>query len=431
MTGSEAFLLADWLIDPASRRASRGADRRRLSPKAMSVLMTLVAAQGNVVRRADLMDAVWPDVVVGEEVLTQVVAELRRALGDSCRASRLIETVHKSGYRLLADVRPVGKMGATLGGLAASDQEEANSVLDSLVDGRMDMPAQCGAIDLHAYAAYLEACRHFDCGGSTHTQTAVDGFSRIIASHPRYVPAYAGLAKALTFVDMYYTAPGEPLAKALAACETAIRLDPGAADLQAAHGLALAAAGDVERGYARFKSALNLRPNSFDTHYLLGRTSFAHGDHTLAAAMLEHAARLKPADFHSLVLAAKARRRLGDEARATADMVRAEQRIDVHLGAHPGDFRALCDKACCLVDLGNPQDAFALSERLLGHHDPMSYYLACFFSRAGEVRQAIETLEAAVDRGWSHGAMLARDPDLDPLRGEPRFRNIERVLAVN
>ena len=175
----------------------------------------------------------------------------------------------------------------------------------------------------------------------------------------------------------------------------------------------------------------HLKPDSFDTHYLLGRTSFAQGDYALAAAMLEHAARLKPADFHSLVLAAKARRRLGDEPGATADIVRADRRIDMHLGAHPGDFRALCDKACCLVDLGKPQDAIALSERLLGHHDPMSYYLVCFFSRAGEARQALDTLEAAVDRGWSHAALLARDPDIDPLRQEPRFRRIERSLAAN
>ncbi len=414
MTRSEAFLLAGWLIDPASRRVSRGAERQRLSPKAMSVLTTLVAAGGRVVRREDLMDAVWPDVTVGEEVLTHAVAELRRALGDKPRAPKLIETVHKSGYRLLADVRPPGDM-------AGWPQSDA----------RRDVASPSGAIDLNAYAAYLEACRHFDCGGTQHTLSAVDGFSRIIASHPDYVPAYAGLAKSLAFVDMYYPASDDPLAEALAACEAALRLDPSSPDLQAAYGLTLAAAGDVDAGYERFKTALHLRPDSFDTHYLLGRTSFAQGDYGLAAAMLEHAARLKPADFHSLVLAAKARRRLGDESRATADIVRADHRIDMHLGAHPGDFRALCDKACCLIDLGKPQDAFALSERLLGHHDPMSYYLVCFFSRAGEVRQALDTLEAAVDRGWSHAALLARDPDIDPLRREPRFRRIERTLAAH
>lgn len=377
------------------------------------------------------MDAVWPDVTVGEEVLTQAVAELRRALGDESRSSRLIETVHKSGYRLLGDVRPISSMDGSLDGPTLSDPAEAIYRLDALADARFDGPHREGAVDLHAYAAYLEACRHFDCGGTRHTLSAVDGFSQIIASCPGYVPAYAGLAKSLAFVDMYYDAPGDPLAKALATCETAMRLDPSSAELQAAHGLALAAAGDVAGGYARFKAALHLRPDSFDTHYLLGRTSFAHGDYALAAAMLEHAARLKPADFHSLVLAAKARRRLGDGASAAADIVRAERRIDMHLSAHPGDFRALCDKACCLVDLGRSQDALALSERLLGHHDPMSYYLVCFFSRAGEVTQAIDILEAAVDRGWSHGAMLARDPDLDPLRREPRFRKIERVLTAH
>ncbi len=51
--------------------------------------------------RRQLLDAVWPDVTVGEEVLTHAIAELRKALGDSKRQPRYIETVHKSGYRLL------------------------------------------------------------------------------------------------------------------------------------------------------------------------------------------------------------------------------------------------------------------------------------------------------------------------------------------
>lgn len=96
-----SFQVGDWLIDPATRRFSRGDEARRVSPKAALVLKILAEARGAVVPREHLLDQVWPEVTVGEEVLTQAIAELRRAFNDSARRPRYIETVPKAGYRLL------------------------------------------------------------------------------------------------------------------------------------------------------------------------------------------------------------------------------------------------------------------------------------------------------------------------------------------
>ena len=71
----------------------------------MGVLLALVEANGEVVRRDALLDRVWPDVVVGEESVTTAVSELRRAFGDRRGAGRLIDTVQKTGYRLTVPVR--------------------------------------------------------------------------------------------------------------------------------------------------------------------------------------------------------------------------------------------------------------------------------------------------------------------------------------
>ena len=102
------FTLGIWRVDPLGRRLTHTQDEARpsvrLSNKANGVLLTLVEAGGAVVTRGNLMDSVWPDVVVGEEVLTHAIAELRRALGDTPRSPSYIETVHKAGYRLLAPV---------------------------------------------------------------------------------------------------------------------------------------------------------------------------------------------------------------------------------------------------------------------------------------------------------------------------------------
>ena len=107
------FKLGDWLVDPATRQLSReteqGSDRVRLVPKAMAVLVALHEAGGQVLSREALMEAVWPEVTVGEEVLTRAIADLRKALGDSRQQPRYIQTVQKTGYRLLMDESAVAE----------------------------------------------------------------------------------------------------------------------------------------------------------------------------------------------------------------------------------------------------------------------------------------------------------------------------------
>jgi TolB-like protein/tetratricopeptide (TPR) repeat protein len=72
----------------------------------MAVLLELAAAGGGTVDRETLIRAVWPRGFVTDDVLTRCVGQLRKALGDSARAPRYLETVPKTGYRLLVPARP-------------------------------------------------------------------------------------------------------------------------------------------------------------------------------------------------------------------------------------------------------------------------------------------------------------------------------------
>ena len=54
-----------------------------------------------------MLEDLWPGVVVSDEVLTNAVNKLRRAFGDERTNPRVIETIPKAGYRLIAPVRPV------------------------------------------------------------------------------------------------------------------------------------------------------------------------------------------------------------------------------------------------------------------------------------------------------------------------------------
>ena len=96
--------IGGWWVDRATNEISRGDDTVRLEPKVMEVLLALVGSAGAVVSREELLSAVWPGVIVGDEALTQSIIKLRKALGDSPRSPEFIETIPKRGYRLIARV---------------------------------------------------------------------------------------------------------------------------------------------------------------------------------------------------------------------------------------------------------------------------------------------------------------------------------------
>jgi Tol biopolymer transport system component/DNA-binding winged helix-turn-helix (wHTH) protein len=78
-----------------------------LQPKTIDVLCVLVVRAGEVVTKAELMEAVWADSFVEESNLTQSVYTLRRTLGADSAGHQLIETLPRRGYRFAAPVKIV------------------------------------------------------------------------------------------------------------------------------------------------------------------------------------------------------------------------------------------------------------------------------------------------------------------------------------
>jgi len=67
----------------------------------MQVLLLLAKRPGEVWSRQALLEEIWKDSVVGEEILTRAISELRRIFGDKARDPRFIETIRNHGYRLI------------------------------------------------------------------------------------------------------------------------------------------------------------------------------------------------------------------------------------------------------------------------------------------------------------------------------------------
>src|SRR5215471_16178153 len=91
--------------DPGNARLWRGRQLIALTPKAFAVLCHLVEYGGQLVTKDALLTAVWPDIYVSEGVLSECVREIRKALGDTPQAPRFVQTVHRRGYRFIAQVQ--------------------------------------------------------------------------------------------------------------------------------------------------------------------------------------------------------------------------------------------------------------------------------------------------------------------------------------
>lgn len=101
------FRIARWLIEPRLNTVSRNGTTVHLEPKVMEVLMCLARHAGEAVSKEELLETVWPNTFVTDDVLKRSISELRRIFEDDARESRIIQTIPKRGYRLLVAVEPI------------------------------------------------------------------------------------------------------------------------------------------------------------------------------------------------------------------------------------------------------------------------------------------------------------------------------------
>src|SRR2546422_4049459 len=87
----------------------REAEALRLRPKSFAVLRYLVQHAGRVVRKEELVRAIWPDTAISDGVLAVCMNELRQALGDAVRAPEYVETVPRRGYRWIGPLLTVDR----------------------------------------------------------------------------------------------------------------------------------------------------------------------------------------------------------------------------------------------------------------------------------------------------------------------------------
>src|SRR4030095_6673053 len=105
------FRFGDLVLDCRQRRLVRGTQDIYLPPRTFELLAYLVENRGRVIPKAELLDAVWPNVNVVENTLAQRIREIREALGDARDGTAFVRTIPRVGYQFTAQLEQSPRSG--------------------------------------------------------------------------------------------------------------------------------------------------------------------------------------------------------------------------------------------------------------------------------------------------------------------------------
>jgi DNA-binding winged helix-turn-helix (wHTH) protein len=126
LAGRPDFALGRAIVGPSSRTITGPGGTADVEPRVMQVLVVLAEAGGLVVTRNRLFQRCWGAVYVGDDSLNRVIAAIRRLAAGVGRGSFEVETIPRTGYRLITRLiefaanenspRPVGPGGCSING---------------------------------------------------------------------------------------------------------------------------------------------------------------------------------------------------------------------------------------------------------------------------------------------------------------------------
>ncbi|PYJ27629.1 MAG: hypothetical protein DME89_08570 [Verrucomicrobia bacterium] len=247
-----------------------------------------------------------------------------------------------------------------------------------------------------AYDAYLEGLFHSDKSTEAELRKSLEFFERALDKDPQFSRAWTGIAKVWLWLADAYVPPLEAYPKVRDAAIRALQLNDGEAE---AH-VYLAETKrildwDLDGAEVEFNRAVEIEPNSTPSNYFIAALHAARGERDKALTHLRRADRIDPASLWVSNFACELYRYFGlyDEAIAAGE--RALQ-LDPTF-AHWGE-PAL---AALYREMGRFDDAIALYKKAQDFTERPGFGLAITYARMNRSKEALETLNAAVE-GWGY-----------------------------
>ncbi|MBX4966276.1 winged helix-turn-helix domain-containing tetratricopeptide repeat protein [Rhizobium binae] len=102
------FAFGPFVLDPDAGTLLRNDEPVAIGHRGLKLLAALVGRSGEILAKAELMDAAWPGLAVEEGNLTVQIAQLRKLLGRAAGGGEWIVTVPRVGYRFTGAMQRLG-----------------------------------------------------------------------------------------------------------------------------------------------------------------------------------------------------------------------------------------------------------------------------------------------------------------------------------
>jgi serine/threonine protein kinase/tetratricopeptide (TPR) repeat protein len=281
--------------------------------------------------------------------------------------------------------------------------------------------------NLQAYDLYLRGKSYARRLTRQDLEFALQMFENAVTLDPLFALAHAANA---IFCAQYYANFQRDAAwgaRAKAAAEKAIALQPELPDVQVAQAWIRYIDGDFADSIQRVRQAIGRKPNCEGAYYLLGRALFAAGRYQEVADIAEAAVEAAGDDYSVYVPIINALGALGkDEARASFRQRRVIT-LETHIVKVPEDARARVLLASSYAEMGRAEESIREMEfaRALRPNDSsVLYNCACAYCKLELKREALDALRKAWEVGFKDTEWARRDPDLALLHGEPEFERL-------
>jgi adenylate cyclase len=226
---------------------------------------------------------------------------------------------------------------------------------------------------------------------------------------------------------MYFGRGEEAVNAADEASTKALEFGPDLSDAHASRGFALFLRNEFEQAEYHLHRAIDLDPHLYDPHYIAARVCFSQGRMADAVEHFKEACGIVPEAFDAWYLLGMCYRRLDQPGRARRADFECIEAVQRRVRSHPDDTRAWTMGAAVLVEMGEPERAGKWIEHALAvdADEPIiEYNAACVYTALGRFDDALKCLGVAAGQGGLLKSWARNDPDLDPLRSDPRFKAV-------
>jgi serine/threonine protein kinase/Flp pilus assembly protein TadD len=279
-------------------------------------------------------------------------------------------------------------------------------------------------VNAEAFDCYLRARDFLYRRTKNGIQFAIQLFKKATELDPRYAAAYAGLGEAYATLHYDYDTKDIWIEKAIESCLRGLMYDPTLAEAYSALGFAYMSKKSVDEALSAGQKAIELDPNNFTGYWILGRLYHLTDRDKEAVEMHKKAIELNP-NFHTAYGDLRiVYERLGEKQKHDEILETLLEVYPRYLAQHPDDARSHIYYAIDLAQIGRVEEARTEAARALElspGDSLMMYNIACFYSRMGEIKLAMESLRNSIAAGLEDYEWIKRDADFDNVRNEPEY----------